>query len=168
MTALLDRPAGPPSSSSTRLPAFENAFSLGMAGVSGSALRDMLRMAQVPGLVNFAGGLPAPELFPMAEIEAAAETALQRHGWRAMQYGATEGFLPLREYLAGEGLRCPSVTPAHVQIMTGGQQSLDLLGKIFIDPGDTILVETPTYMGALQSFMPYRPRFAAVPTDEAG
>ena len=90
MTALLDRPAGPPSSSSTRLPAFENAFSLGMAGVSGSALRDMLRMAQVPGLVNFAGGLPAPELFPMAEIEAAAETALQRHGWRAMQYGAKD------------------------------------------------------------------------------
>nr|WP_261664389.1 PLP-dependent aminotransferase family protein [Deinococcus sp. Marseille-Q6407] len=129
----------------------------------------MLRMAQVPGLVNFGGGLPAPELFPMDRIAQASAQALDRYGWKAVQYGTTEGFLPLREWLAEN--TCPGagrVTPEHIQIMTGGQQSLDLVAKIFIDPGDTILVETPTYMGAVQSFVPYRPNFAAVPTDEHG
>lgn len=150
-------------------PAFGSAFSAGIKAVNGSALRDMLRMAQVPGMVNFGGGLPAPELFPMDRIAQASAQALEKHGWRAVQYGTTEGFLPLREWLAEH--TCPGaagVTPEHIQIMTGGQQSLDLVGKIFIDPGDTVLVETPTYMGAVQSFVPYRPHFAAVPTDDHG
>lgn len=150
-------------------PQFGAAFSAGIGAVNGSALRDMLRMAQVPGMVNFGGGLPAPELFPMDHIAQASARALERYGWRAVQYGTTEGFLPLREWLAAH--TCPGVdgvTPDHIQIMTGGQQSLDLIAKIFVDPGDTVLVETPTYMGAVQSFMPYRPNFAAVPTDEHG
>ncbi|MFC6617854.1 PLP-dependent aminotransferase family protein [Deinococcus radiophilus] len=85
-----------------------------------------------------------------------------------MQYSTTEGFLPLREWLAEHTHLASPVTPDHIQIMTGGQQSLDLIAKILIDPGDTLLVETPTYMGAVQSFRPYRPNFAAVPTDEQG
>ncbi|GHG11948.1 2-aminoadipate aminotransferase [Deinococcus piscis] len=150
-------------------PAFGAAFSAGIGAVNGSALRDMLRMAQVPGMVNFGGGLPAPDLFPMDRIAQASARALEQYGWRAVQYGTTEGFLPLREWLAA--YTCPGmggVTPEHIQIMTGGQQSLDLIAKIFIDPGDTVLLETPTYMGAVQSFTPYRPNFAAVPTDEHG
>lgn len=153
-------------------PAFAEAFSAGIRAVNGSALRDMLKMAQVPGMVNFGGGLPAPELFPMEQIAEASAQALSRYGWRAVQYGTTEGFLPLREWLAANTCSgtatAAGITPDHIQIMTGGQQSLDLIGKILIDPGDTVLVETPTYMGAVQSFVPYRPRFAAVPTDEHG
>lgn len=158
-----------PSGSTLKAPAFGAAFSAGMSAVDGGALRDMLRMAQVPGMVNFGGGLPAPELFPVEQMAQASAHAFERYGWRAVQYGTTEGFLPLREWLAAN--TCPdvsSVTPEHIQIMTGGQQSLDLIGKLLIDPGDTVLVETPTYMGAVQSFVPYRPRFAAVPTDEHG
>ncbi|UFA51401.1 PLP-dependent aminotransferase family protein [Deinococcus radiophilus] len=139
-----------------------------MRDLDGTALRDMLRLAQVPGIVNFGGGLPAPELFPMQQIAQASTRALEKYGWRAVQYSTTEGFLPLREWLAEHTHLASPVTPDHIQIMTGGQQSLDLIAKILIDPGDTLLVETPTYMGAVQSFRPYRPNFAAVPTDEQG
>ncbi|MFC6591424.1 PLP-dependent aminotransferase family protein [Deinococcus lacus] len=125
----------------------------------------MLKLAQVPGLVNFGGGLPAPELFPMEDIARASRDVLERYGYRAVQYGMTEGWLPLREKIAAQ---TPGLSVDNVQITSGSQQALDLLGKILIDKGDTVLVESPTYMGALQSFHPYQPRYQALPTDEEG
>lgn len=130
-----------------------------------STIRELLKLTQQPDIINFGGGLPAPELFPMEDIERAADAALERYGWAAVQYGTTEGHLPLREWIAAQ---TPGLTPAHVQITTGSQQALDLLGKILINEGDLILVEAPTYLGALQSFQPYGPHYLEMPTDEHG
>lgn len=130
-----------------------------------SAIRELLKLTQRPDIISFAGGLPAPELFPLDDIRTAANAVLDRYGPAAVQYGTTEGHLPLREWIAA---RTPGLTPAHVQIVTGSQQGLDLLGKILIDEGDVVLVEAPTYLGALQSFQPYGPRYVDLPTDEHG
>lgn len=140
-------------------------YSQGARRMGGTVVRDMLTMAQVPGLVNFGGGLPAPELFPMDAVRAASEAVLERQGWRALQYSATEGHAPLREALAE---RTPGLTRDHVQIVNGGQQALDLIAKVLVDPGDLVLVEAPTYMGALSSFAPYGPAYRGLPMDEDG
>lgn len=130
-----------------------------------STIRELLKLSQQPDIINFGGGLPAPELFPMEDIKRAADAALERYGWAAVQYGTTEGHLPLREWIAAQ---TPGLTPAHVQITTGSQQALDLLGKILVNEGDLVLVEAPTYLGALQSLQPYGPQYLEMPTDEYG
>ena len=132
--------------------------------MTASAIREILKITQQPDVISFAGGLPAPELFPLDAVRQAAETALSKYGPAALQYSTTEGHLPLREWIAGRH----SIPAANVQIVTGSQQGLDLLGKILIDEGDLVLVEAPTYLGALQSFQPYLPRYAEMPTDEGG
>lgn len=115
-------------------------------------------------MISFAGGLPAPELFPLEEIRRAASTVLDRYGPAALQYSTTEGHLPLRQWIADQS----GISPGNVQIMTGSQQGLDLIGKMLIGEGDVVLVEAPTYMGALQSFAPYAPRYVEMRTDEGG
>jgi 2-aminoadipate transaminase len=132
--------------------------------MSSSAIREILKITQRPDLISFAGGLPAPELFPLAEVRAAADRVLTDHGAAALQYSTTEGHLPLREWIAGQS----RLTPDHVQIVSGSQQGLDLLGRVLIDPGDVVLVEQPTYLGALQAFDSYQPRFVEVATDDDG
>ena len=132
--------------------------------MTASAIREILKITQQPDVISFAGGLPAPELFPLGAVRQAAETALEKYGPAALQYSTTEGHPPLREWIAARH----GVPAANVQIVTGSQQGLDLLGKILIDEGDTVLVEAPTYLGALQSFQPYLPQYAEVPTDEGG
>ncbi|WP_034386657.1 PLP-dependent aminotransferase family protein [Deinococcus sp. YIM 77859] len=132
--------------------------------MTASAIREILKVTQQPDVISFAGGLPAPELFPIEEVRRAADAALTKYGPAALQYSTTEGHLPLREWIAARA----GITPAHVQIVTGSQQGLDLLGKILIDEGDVVLVEAPTYLGALQSFLPYGPRYVELPTDEHG
>ena len=132
--------------------------------MTASAIREILKITQEPDVISFAGGLPAPELFPMEAVRAAFDTVMTRYGPAALQYSTTEGHPPLREWIAAQ-----SAVPArNVQIMTGSQQGLDLLGKVLISQGDTVLVESPTYLGALQSFQPYRPRYVEMPTDEQG
>ncbi|GAA5513149.1 2-aminoadipate transaminase [Deinococcus carri] len=132
--------------------------------MTASAIREILKITQQPDVISFAGGLPAPELFPLEDVRRAADAVLTRYGPAALQYSTTEGHLPLREWIAArDGIR-----PANVQIVTGSQQGLDLLGKILIDEGDVVLVEAPTYLGALQSFQPYGPRYVELPTDEHG
>lgn len=134
-----------------------------------SSIREMLKVTEQPDVISFAGGLPAPELFPVAEVRAAAEMALAEIGPKAMQYGATEGIGPLREKIAAEmGRRGVVCTADDVLITTGSQQSLDLLGKIFLDPGDAILTENPTYLAAIQAFQCFEARFVPVPTDDDG
>ena len=132
--------------------------------MNASAIREILKVTQQPDVISFAGGLPAPELFPLEEVRRAADAALTRYGPAALQYSTTEGHPPLREWIG----RRAGIPAANVQIVTGSQQGLDLLGKILISEGDTVLVEAPTYLGALQSFQPYGPHYAEVPTDDGG
>ncbi|GGK28160.1 2-aminoadipate aminotransferase [Deinococcus malanensis] len=132
--------------------------------MNASAIREILKVTQQPDVISFAGGLPAPELFPIEDVRRAADEVLTRYGSAALQYSTTEGHPPLREWIAVRH----GIPAANVQIVTGSQQGLDLLGKVLIDEGDTVLVEAPTYLGALQSFQPYLPRYAQVPTDDGG
>jgi 2-aminoadipate transaminase len=132
--------------------------------MSSSAIREILKVTQRPDVISFAGGLPAPELFPLAEVRAAVDKVLTDHGPASLQYSTTEGHLPLREWIANQS----RLTPDHVQITSGSQQGLDLLGRVLIDPGDVVLVEQPTYLGALQAFGSYQPCFTEVATDDDG
>lgn len=134
-----------------------------------SAIREILKITQRPDIISFAGGLPAPELFPAQEIIDASRRALEQHGVMALQYGLTEGFAPLREWIVGHmeryGVRC---NISNILITSGSQQALDLLGKVLVDPGDHIIVEQPTYLGALQAWDVYGAEYITVPTDDDG
>ena len=143
---------------------WDAAFSPSARRMSSSVIREILKVTQSPDVISFAGGLPAPELFPVEAVRQAASTVLDRYGAAALQYSTTEGHLPLRQWLAERA----GITPDHVQIMTGSQQGLDLIGKMLIGEGDVVLVEAPTYLGALQSFNPYGPAYTQMATDEGG
>jgi len=135
----------------------------------GSDIRDLLAVTARPDIISFAGGLPAPELFPLDDLRAAFDAALREGGGSAVQYGPTEGYAPLRAYLAARLARRGIVaTPDDILITTGSQQGLDLLGKVLLSPRATVLVEEPSYVGALQAFAAYGPRVAGVPMDDAG
>lgn len=134
-----------------------------------SAIRELLKLTQISGVISFAGGLPAPDVFPVDEFRKACDVVLSEVGSRALQYGTTEGYLPLREMIARHSERYGiNITPDNVQITSGSQQALDLLGKILINPGDRVLVEAPTYLGALQAWNAYGPEYVTVPIDEYG
>ncbi len=145
-------------------PDFTALFSDRAQRMNASAIREILKVTQQPDVISFAGGLPAPELFPLADVRRATDAALTRYGSAALQYSTTEGHPPLREWIG----RRAGIPAANVQIVTGSQQALDLLGKILISEGDIVLVEAPTYLGALQSFQPYGPRYVQLPTDDGG
>ena len=138
-------------------------------GMRASDIREILKVTAQPEVISLAGGLPAPELFPIDEYRRAFEWVLEADGASALQYGPSEGYRPLREFLAqrlsGFGMRC---TADDVLITNGSQQALDLMGKLFLDPGDQIVVERPTYLGALQAFNQYQPRYAVVGMDDDG
>ncbi|WP_322105821.1 PLP-dependent aminotransferase family protein [Paraburkholderia sp. J41] len=137
--------------------------------LTSSAIREILKVTERPEVISFAGGLPAPASFPVEAMRAAADRILRDEAIGALQYSATEGYLPLREWVAarhsGNGV---TIRPSQVLITTGSQQALDLIGKVLVSPGKPILVETPTYLGALQSFSLYEPAYVQVPTDESG
>jgi len=132
--------------------------------IQASTIRELLKLTQRPGVISFAGGLPAPELFPKDLAAEKAAAILRDKGEVALQYGPTEGYFPLRTWVA-EWL---GVSPEEVLITTGSQQALDLLGKVFLDEGSPLLLEAPSYMGAIQAFRPYGPRFRTVPAGEEG
>lgn len=145
------------------------AFAQRMNAMKPSSIREMLKMTERPDVISFAGGLPAPELFPVEHIRAAAERVLGECGAKAFQYGVSEGIAPLREQIAAEmSRRSVACATDDILITTGSQQALDLLGKVFIDPGDVILTETPTYMAAIQAFQCFQADFRPVATDEHG
>jgi 2-aminoadipate transaminase len=134
-----------------------------------SAIRELLKYTEKPDIISFAGGLPAPDVFPVEEFRAACERVLKEHGSMALQYGTTDGYLPLREMIARHSARYGiKITPENVLITSGSQQALDLLGKILIDPGDRILVESPTYLAAIQAWNAYGAEFITVPMDDHG
>ena len=134
-----------------------------------STIREILKVTAQPDIISFAGGLPAPELFPIEDIRAAADAVLVRDGSSALQYGPSEGYVPLREWIAAEmGARGIATKADDVLITNGSQQVLDLVGKVFLDAGDVVLTENPTYLAAIQAFQTFEPKFVPVPTDEHG
>jgi 2-aminoadipate transaminase len=134
-----------------------------------SIIREILKVSSRANIISFAGGLPAPSTFPLKEFETAVKEALQQDGTRALQYTMTEGYLPLKEYLCSWLTKQNiSAKPEDMLLTHGSQQALDLIGKIFLNPGDSILVEDPTYLGAIQSFNCYEPKYVTVPIDIEG
>ncbi|MHB0987344.1 MAG: aminotransferase-like domain-containing protein [Bellilinea sp.] len=134
-----------------------------------SAIRELLKITENPEIISFAGGLPAPEVFPTEEIREACDRVLKDQSALALQYGATEGYLPLREMIARHASRSGvQIRPNNILITSGSQQALDLIGKIFINHGDRLLVESPTYLGALQAWNQYGAEYVTVHTDDDG
>ena len=131
-----------------------------------SVLREILKVTDQPGIISLAGGLPSPKTFPISAFAAACAEVLENDGAAALQYAASEGYGPLRQAVAD--MLPWNVDPAQVLITTGSQQGLDLVAKVLIDPGSRVLVETPTYLGALQAFGPMEPTPVAVASDSEG
>ena len=134
-----------------------------------SAIREILKITERPEIISFAGGLPAPELFPIEELKQACIKVLDKNGGNALQYSVTMGYLPLRKFIAKklskEGIK---LTEENILITCGSQQALDLTGKAFLDPGSFVIVENPTYLGALQAFNAYHPHYVTVDMDRDG
>ena len=141
-----------------------------MEHLRASEIREILKITQRPGMISFAGGLPAPEFFPVDEMKAVSERVLTEHGCKAMQYSTTEGDPRLRQWIARRmrERHGAEVEADGIMITSGSQQGLDLTGKILLDEGDVVLCESPTYLGAIQALKAYGPRFVEVPTDDDG
>jgi 2-aminoadipate transaminase len=141
-----------------------------MGSVQKSFIREILKVTENPQVISFAGGLPNPKLFPVTEISAATIKVLAESGDSVLQYSTTEGFLPLRQYLAARYLKNRGLTvdPDEILITNGSQQGLDLIGKVFLDQGDGMAIERPGYLGAIQAFSMFQPQFHPVPLLEDG
>jgi len=134
-----------------------------------SFIREILKITQRPEIISFAGGLPSPATFPVERMKAAYDKVLSENGKVALQYGPTDGYAPLREWIANSlSTEGSTILPEQILMTSGSQQALDLLGKVLVDEGSRVLVETPSYLGALQAFSVYRPEFKSVDTDEHG
>ncbi|MCP3136796.1 aminotransferase-like domain-containing protein [Pyxidicoccus xibeiensis] len=140
-----------------------------MSRIKTSAVREILKVAERPDILSFAGGLPAPELFPVEAIAEAHAEVLATEGRAALQYSTTEGFAPLREWICGHLQKRGRVSTAdQVLITNGSQQGIDLVAKVLLDPGDLVVVENPSYLAALQTFGGYEAKFATVGSDDQG
>nr|WP_295378573.1 PLP-dependent aminotransferase family protein [Pseudoxanthomonas sp.] len=137
--------------------------------LTSSAIREILKVTERPEVISFAGGLPSPATFPIQRMQAATDKVFAEAPQAALQYGPTEGFTPLREWIAARHSRDGvTIRPGQVLVTTGSQQGLDLLGKVLIDEGSKVLVETPSYLGALQAFSLFQPAFSAMRSDDEG
>ncbi|HJQ25864.1 MAG TPA: PLP-dependent aminotransferase family protein [Blastocatellia bacterium] len=140
-----------------------------MSGMSVSEVREILKVTERPEIISFAGGMPAPELFPVEAIAEAHRRVFADEGPQAMQYSTTEGWRPLRQWIARRvGERGIQASADNVLITSGSQQAIDLIAKIFIDPGDEVIVENPCYLAALQSFSGFEARFVPIESDDDG
>ena len=148
---------------------WENRFALRTDGMKSSTIRELLKLTQQPDIISFAGGLPAPDVFPVERFQEASNHVLRKDAKKALQYSTTEGYLPLRELIISEILGEElNITPENVIITSGSQQALDLIGKVLLNPGDHILVESPTYLGALQAWNAYQAKYITVSMDDDG
>ncbi|SNT00692.1 2-aminoadipate transaminase [Anaerovirgula multivorans] len=140
-----------------------------MDNLKASEIRELLKLTEKPEIISFAGGLPAPELFPIEEMKKVVEAVLDENGMQALQYSATEGFTPLREKIAKRmeniGIKASA---DDILITSGSQQGLDFTGKIFLNDGDIVVCESPSYLGAINAFKGYLPEFVEVTTDDEG
>jgi 2-aminoadipate transaminase len=137
--------------------------------MTSSIIRETLKLMSTPGIISLAGGMPAPELFPLREFQEACRYVLEHDGAAALQYGVTEGYPPLKQYLVSK--MCKYGVPAeeeNILIVNGSQQALDLIGKVFLDAGDTVLTDRPSYLGAIQAWTAYEAQFVTVPLDDNG
>lgn len=134
-----------------------------------SATREILKVVSQPGMISLAGGIPAPESFPMDKMRELTERVIDKYDSYAFQYDMTEGFIPLREALVGYlGQKNIHASADDILVASGSQGVLDALGKTLISPGDKIAVEAPTYLGAIQAFNPYEPQYIRMDMDEDG
>jgi 2-aminoadipate transaminase len=145
-------------------------FAERMGRLKASAIREILKVTELPDVISFAGGLPAPELFPVKEFARACQEVLEHDGASALQYSVTEGYLPLRKWICeylrtSTGIECE---PHQVLVISGSQQGLDLIGKTLLDPGDYVVIENPAYLGAIQAFDAYQARYLEIPSDDDG
>jgi 2-aminoadipate transaminase len=148
---------------------WDERYALRTDNIKSSAIRELLKLTSLPDVISFAGGLPAPEVFPIEKFKEAADVVLTEMGESALQYGTTEGYLPLREMIArNESKYGIQISADNVLITSGSQQALDLLGRIFINRGDRVLVESPTYLGAIQAWNAYGVKYVTIPFDEDG
>ncbi|MBQ5405585.1 MAG: PLP-dependent aminotransferase family protein, partial [Oscillospiraceae bacterium] len=145
-------------------------FSDRMDGIKASDIRALLKLTAQPDIISFAGGLPAPELFPVEDIQTAFDAVMKENGRTALQYGQTEGYAPLRKHIVDRMAKKNNIhsDPDHVILTAGSQQGLDFIGKLFLNPGDVVVLESPSYLGAINAFKQYQPNFVEVPTDENG
>lgn len=148
----------------------ENIFADRLKSIPKSFIREILKVTSQPEIISFAGGLPNPSTFPVEAVNAAAAKVLADDGRSALQYAVTEGYKPLREYIAARYMQRfgMNVKAEEILITNGSQQGLDLIGKLTINPGDGVVLETPSYLGAIQAFSAYGPRFLTVPLPENG
>jgi len=148
---------------------WSNVFAARTSRMKASDIRELLKLTARPEIISLAGGLPAPELFPIDEYRRAFEWVLETNGSAALQYGPSEGYRPLRELLATRmtGMGIPAMAD-QVLITNGSQRGLDLVGKIFLNPGDAVCLENPSYMGAIQAFDSYQADYVIVPMDDDG
>lgn len=148
---------------------YSHLFSKRATAIKSSVIREILKVTANPNVISFAGGLPAPESFPVPQMKEAFDKVLANDAQAALQYSTTDGYAPLREWVANRmSTNGATITSDQVIIVSGSQQALDLIGKVFIDEDDTVLVETPTYLGALQAFSLFSPQFISVASDENG
>ena len=145
-------------------------FARRIDAMKASEIRELLKLTARPDIISFAGGLPAPELFPVEEMKAAAIAVMEESGRQAMQYSTTDGFPRLREQIAQRmGEKNGIHTDAdHILVTSGSQQGLDYSARVFLDEGDVVLMESPSYMGAINAFKACQPKFVEVPTDDGG
>src|SRR5512147_2496812 len=140
-----------------------------MQKMGSSVIRELLKLTEQPDIISFAGGLPAPEVFPLKKFREACNYVLDNLGPQSLQYSTTEGYTPLREMIAQRTVRYSAqVTTDNILITSGSQQALDFIGRLFLNRGDYIVVESPTYLGALQAWNAYGAQYIPVRADEAG
>lgn len=144
-------------------------FATRAEGMKASEIREILKLTQQPDILSFAGGLPAPDLFPLKEMKEISAEVIETMGVQALQYNPTEGYDPLRKQIvsrmAAQGMQ---LTMDQILITAGSQQGLDFSGKIFLNPGDLVLCESPSYLGAINAFKAYECRFKSIETDAQG
>jgi 2-aminoadipate transaminase len=145
-------------------------FSERTNGIKASEIRELLKLTEQPEIISFAGGLPAPELFPIDKMETISIKVLRENGKEALQYSTTEGYTPLREIIAKQRLTPFGIdsTADNLLITSGSQQALDFTGKLFLDKDDIVICESPSYLGAINAFKTYQPKFVEIPMDDEG
>ena len=146
-------------------------FATRTKGLRSSAIRDLLKVTEMPDMLSLAGGLPTPDSFPLPDLRREADRLLGEYGPRVVQYSATDGLVELRSWIAAHysvELGRPVGVDGEIIVTHGSQQALDLLAKVLVDPGDVVVSESPAYLGAVQALELFEPRFEVVPGDEHG
>ena len=148
---------------------WEHRFAHRTEGMKSSFIRELLKVTDQPDMISFGGGFPAAAIFPIDRVRAACDKVLTEKGRKALQYTTTEGYAPLREWVARDAKKMGiNISLDNILITTGSQQALDFVGRIFINRGDRVLTESPTYLGAIQAWNAYGPHYVTVDTDEDG